>query len=576
MMLTAKRLSFWVVCGLVLVTAVACAPNQPTSQPTDPSTPNQPTSQPTDPSTPLATMPAELNQAEPEAPTSGEAVAQNAETVEREEAPPPSLDQGAPLTESDAAYATMPEQAPPLVMPIEPAPPSGLITEGYAPNPFIDTADDALSTFAIDVDTGSYSLMRRYLSDRFLPPQDSVRPEEYINYFAQEYPAPSDGRPFALHLEAAPAPYGESDRYHLLRVGVQGAELDPNLRPDALLIFVVDVSGSMERPERIGLLKESLNKLLDHLKPTDQVAIVTYGEQAQVWLPPTFVASDRAIRSQIELLQTGGGTNLEGGLALAYSLAAERAQAGQINQLILLSDGVANIGATTPELILRHAAQGIQLHSLGFGMGDYNDVLMEQLANQGDGMYAYVDTLEEAERVLGQELLGSLWTIAKDAKIQVMFNPAVVSRYRLIGYENRDIADEDFRNDAVDAGEIGAGHSVTALYEVLFHEEARPSEVALTVQLRYLNPNSNEPEEISQSLSRQDVLASFSQASLRFQLAATVAEFAELLRGSFWAQEGNMQVVAEEARRLARLLPEDTAVQEFAGLVGQAALLWQE
>ena len=485
------------------------------------------------------------------------------------------------VTQEESAGLMAPSDSiapePPPVLPPPVEPPSGLITEGYVTNPFIDTVDDNLSTFAIDVDTGAYTIMRRYLTDRFLPPQESVRIEEYINYFEQDYPVPSqDAGAFSIHLEAAPAPYGESDRYHLLRVGVQGYDVPEANRPDAMLIFVIDVSGSMDRPERMGLVKQSLLMLLDNLKPTDQVGLVTYGSEAQVLLPPTYVAADRQIRTGIENLYPGGGTNMEQGLQMAYQMANQYAQPGNINRLILVSDGVANIGATTPELILQHAQAGIQLSSFGYGFGGYNDVNMEQLANQGDGTYAYIDTLEEAERIFKDNLLSTILTIAKDAKIQVEFNTAVVERYRLLGYENRDVADEDFRNDSVDAGEIGAGHSVTALYEVLFSEDARPNEAALTVRVRYTDPNTNEAEEISQSMSRREVHEQFSGASVRFQLSATVAEFAEILRGSFWAQEGDMGVVAQEARRIAQLLPEDTAVQEFAGLVGQANLLLEQ
>lgn len=484
-----------------------------------------------------------------------------------------SYDAAEPLPSSGAAQASESIVAPeePPLPPVEP-PSNGLITEGYTTNPFIDTADDALSTFAIDVDTGAYTVMRRYVSDRLLPPQDSVRIEEYVNYFDQAYPLPEEGA-FSINLEAAPAPYGESDRYHLLRVGIQGYDVPVENRPDAMLIFVVDVSGSMDRPERMGLVKQSLLMLLENLKPTDQVGIVTYGSQAQVLLPPTYVAADRQIRMGIENLYAGGGTNMEQGLQFAYQLADEYAQPGNINRLILVSDGVANIGGTTPDLILQHAKEGIQLSSFGYGMGSYNDVNMEQLADRGDGSYAYIDTLDEAERVFQDDLLATILTIAKDAKIQVEFNPAVVERYRLIGYENRDVADEDFRNDSVDAGEIGAGHSVTALYEVLFTAEARPAEAALTVRVRYADPETGETQEISQSMARGDVHARFADASPRFQLSATVAEFAEIMRGSFWAQEGDMAIVADEARRVAQMLPNDTAVQEFAGLVGQAELM---
>ncbi len=337
--------------------------------------------------------------------------------------------------------------------------------EDYGVNPFIDSEDDNLSTFAIDVDTGAYTIMRRYLSDGVLPPDESVRVEEYINFFDQDYAIPQN-EAFAIHLEGAPAPYGESDNYQLVRVGIQGYEVDAEQRPDAMLIFVIDVSGSMDMENRLGLVKESLRLLVDELRPTDRVGIVVYGSQAEVILEPTYVDSRRTILKAIDRVQPNGSTNAEHGIMLAYQLADEFYQEGDINRLILASDGVANVGNTAAEAILQHSEEGISLSSFGFGMGNYNDVMMEQLANQGDGTYAYIDSIQEAERVFIDDLTSTLLTIAKDAKIQVEFNENVVERYRLLGYENRDVADEDFRNDEVDAGEIGAGHSVTALYEV--------------------------------------------------------------------------------------------------------------
>lgn len=460
-------------------------------------------------------------------------------------------------------------------LPATPEPPGGTFFEDYGVNPFIATADDNLSTFAIDVDTGAYTVMRRYVTDRLLPPADSVRVEEYVNYFDQQYPLPQDGA-FGINIEAAPAPYGENDSYHLVRVGIQGYDVDPNERPDAMLIFVVDVSGSMEAENRLGLVKESLHKLTDSLKPTDQIGIVAYGSTAEIILPPTYVVADRQIHQAIDNLYTNGSTNAEQGIMLAYQLADQFGVEGNINRLIVASDGVANVGHTTAEAILNHARNGVQLSTFGFGMGNYNDVLMEQLANQGDGSYAYIDTLEEAERVFSDHLLSTIFTIAKDAKIQVEFNPAVVERYRLIGYENRDVADEDFRNDSVDAGEVGAGHSVTALYEVRFVEDARPAEAALTVRVRYEDPQSGEVQEIAESMAFNAVHANFTDASVTFQLSATVAEYAEILRDSFWAQNGNMDTVAAEARRLAGLLLADEDVQEFAGLTAQAAMMSQQ
>ena len=456
-------------------------------------------------------------------------------------------------------------------------PPNGeseadMFFEDYGVNPFIDAEDDNLSTFAIDVDTGAYTVMRRYLHDGALPPDESVRVEEYVNYFEQDYGRPQNGA-FAIHLEGAPAPYGENDAYYLVRVGLQGYEVDPAQRPDAMLIFVIDVSGSMDMENRLGLVKESLLMLLDNLRPTDRVGLVVYGSRGRVVLEPTAVDSRRAIEQAIHRLEPEGSTNAEEGLMLAYELAGEYAIPGGINRLILCSDGVANVGNTAAEAILSYAAAGIQLSSFGFGMGNYNDVLMEQLADNGDGSYAYIDTMKEAERVFKTQLTTTLLTIAQDAKIQVEFNPTIVERYRLLGYENRDVADQDFRNDSVDAGEIGAGHSVTALYEVKFAPEPDAQTPALLAYVRYADPATGEVREISESIALSEFAPAFAQTTPRFQLSAIVAEFAEILRGSYWAKDNSLGNLVTEAQRIAEYLPNDGDVQEFALLVKQAASL---
>ncbi len=447
--------------------------------------------------------------------------------------------------------------------------------EDYGVNPFIDTEDDNLSTFAIDVDTGAYTVMRRYLNDGVLPPDESVRVEEYINFFEQEYALP-ENEAFAIHLEGSPAPYGENEKYQLARVGIQGYDVDASQRPDAMLIFVIDISGSMDMENRLGLVKESLRLLVDELRPTDRVGIVVYGDYAEVILEPTYVDSRRTILSAIDRVQSGGSTNAEHGIMLAYELADAFYQEGQINRLILASDGVANVGNTAAESILQHSEEGISLSTFGFGMGNYNDVLMEQLANQGDGTYAYIDNMREAERVFIDDLTGTLLTIAKDAKIQVEFNENIVERYRLLGYENRDVADADFRNDAVDAGEIGAGHSVTALYEIKLADDVNPAEVAMTVRVRYEHPDTTEVTELENSIAPGQFAASFTETSPRFQLDAVVAEYAEILGDSYWAREGNLTDLALEARRIAEYLPQDEDVQEFATLVWQAAGIVEE
>lgn len=450
--------------------------------------------------------------------------------------------------------------------------PIDMIFEDAGTNPFIDTRDDNLSTFAIDVDTGSYTVMRRYLNDGLLPPSEAVRVEEFVNFFDHHYPLPQTGA-FGIHLEAAPAPYGENENYHLLRVGIQGYDVAEEDRPDGMFIFLVDVSGSMSSGNRMGLVKESLRMLTYNLRDTDSIGIVTYGSTAQTILEPTGVSNRMEVLDAIDRLETGGGTNMDGGIALAYALADRYAQAGNINRIILASDGVGNIGATAAAEILRHAEEGIQLSTFGYGMGNYNDHGMEQLADQGDGSYAYIDSLDEAERVFDDQLMSTLLTIAKDAKIQIEFNPAVIERYRLIGYENRDVADNDFRNDAVDAGEIGAGHSVTALYEVRFVEDAPQNEVAVTARIRYEDMETAEVVELDQAMAYRDVHPAFTEASATFQLDAVVVEYAEILRGSFWAHDAALGDIVIDARRIAEYLPDDANVQEFAKLVAQAAEL---
>ena len=450
------------------------------------------------------------------------------------------------------------------------APYDAVYYEDYGVNPFIDSEEDNLSTFAIDVDTGSYTVMRRYLGDGYLPPDEAVRVEEYVNYFDQAYERPEEGA-FAIHLEGAPSPYGANERYRLVRVGLQGYEVPAESRPDAMLIFVIDVSGSMDRENRLELVKDALATLVGSLRPADRIGIVVYGSNARVVLPPTPVDARRSILSAIESLRPEGSTNAEAGLRVAYELAEEYAQPGAINRLILCSDGVANVGNTAAESILQHARDGISLSTFGFGMGNYNDVLMEQLADHGDGSYAYIDTLKEAERVFSSQLTSTLLTIAKDAKIQVEFNPAAIDRYRLLGYENRDVADEDFRNDDADAGEIGAGHSVTALYEVRAAEDAPLSQPAMTVRVRYADPETDGVTEIERAISLAQFHERFEEASPRFQLAAVVAEYAEILRGSYWAQENDLQRLVPDARRVAEYLMDDEDVQEFASLVVTAA-----
>ncbi len=444
----------------------------------------------------------------------------------------------------------------------------------YGVNPFIDTDDDHFSTFAVDVDTASYTVARRFIQDGNIPVPNSVRVEEFVNYFEQDYAPPESGA-FAIHIEGMPSPFG-GDKHWMLRVGLEGKAIPQDARKSATLVLAIDVSGSMGREDRLGLVQRSLRLLVEELRPADRVGIVVYGNRGRVLLEPTDGGEKQAIMGAINSLVPSGSTYVEDGLRLAYKMAAEEVQPGRITRVLLLSDGVGNVGRTGAESILSQIRPqvdaGVSLTTVGFGMGNFNDVLMEQLANDGDGAYHYVDTLTEARRVFVENLVGTLQNIAKDTKVQVDFNPAVVRSYRLLGYENRDIADEDFRDDTVDAGEVGAGHSVTALYELKLHDDA--DGVISTVFLRYEDPDTGEINEISRQFQRNELVSQFLLASPKFQLSAVVAEYAEILRESYWAREGSLQTVADEAARLRRLIPEDADIAEFASLTAKAEQLW--
>jgi len=449
--------------------------------------------------------------------------------------------------------------------------------QSYGVNPFIDTEDDRLSTFGLEVDTGSYTVVRRYLRDGHLPPHEAVRVEEFLNAF--DYgDAPPRRDDFSLTAEGAPSPFADGDRYYLLRFGVAAREVAAGDRPAAVLVFVVDTSGSMNRENRRGRVKKALYELLDHRRPDDRVGLVVYGSRGEVLLEPT---GDReAIRSALDRLHAAGSTNAEEGLVLAYELADRFRDDETINRVILCSDGVANVGRTGPESILerikRYADRDIELTAVGFGMGNYNDVLMERLADTGNGRYAYVDALPEARRIFVEELTGTLLTIGFDAKAQVEFNPDVVARYRLLGYENRDIADNRFRDPTVDAGEIGAGHGVTALYEIKLQPAAvkgAPSNRVATLRLRYRPVGADESVELERSIEVRSLAASWGTASPSLRLASLVAEYAEILKGSYWAKSGDLRDVLRRAQMLSPEFAGDARVADFISLVAAAAEL---
>ena len=427
--------------------------------------------------------------------------------------------------------------------------------KGHGVNPFIDTEDDNLSTFGMDADTASYSVMRRYLNDGYLPPPEAVRVEEFVNTFNYGYTPPIDSA-FAVHLEGAPSKYGSGKRLQLLRIGIQGHVIPDTDRKDAVLTFVIDVSGSMGIENRLGHVKKALRLLVEQLRPTDKIGIVVYGTNARVVLPHTSNVNHQQILEKIDALCPEGVTNVEDGIRKGYDLASKNAQKECINRVILCSDGVANEGVTSPEQLLKEINdyvedEGIYLTTVGFGMGNYNDVLMEELAKKGNGNYAYVDTLKEAKRIFVENLTGTLQVIAKDAKIQVKFNEDTVSRFRLLGYENRRMEHEDFRNDDADAGEIGSGHSVTALYEIKLHKDVNKGKLA-TVYIRHEDPDTAEVTEVKQKIRVEELKPKYEDSSPSFQFATSVAQFAEILRDSYWAKDGSL---ADVQRTIKGVLP---------------------
>jgi Ca-activated chloride channel family protein len=469
-----------------------------------------------------------------------------------------------------AHYRPTPRPEEPLSTPYD-----GVTFEDPGVNPFVDTADDRESTFGLDVDTASYTIARRWIEDGNLPDPASIRVEEFVNAFDQGYAAPETDA-FAIHADGGPSPFLDEDEV-LLRIGIKAREVGDRERPDAALTFVVDVSGSMAREDRLELVKRSLALLVEELRPRDTVALVVYGSDARVVLEPTRARDADEILAAIGSLQPEGSTNAEAGLRLGYSLARESLAEGGINRVILASDGVANVGVTDAQGILdeirRDADAGIQLVTVGFGMGNYNDVLLEQLADDGDGFYAYVDQLDEARRLFVEDLTGTLQTVALDARVQVEFNPDTVEAYRLIGFENRAIDDDDFRDDVVEAGAIGAGHASTALYALRLERDAGWDTRLATVSLRWIDPESRRADELAADVYGGDLAESFRATEAAFQLDALVAAAAERFRDSRWGRRYELRDVLEVADEIEHDLPQTAETDDFLALLERAARL---
>lgn len=470
----------------------------------------------------------------------------------------------------------------------------------YKENSFKTAQEEALSTFSVDVDTASYTNVRKKIQNGYLPHKDAVRLEEMINYFTYDYPQPEEGKPFSVITEYADCPWTPGNK--LLKIALKGKDVKVDKRPSANLVFLIDVSGSMSSSDKLPLLKEAFQKMVSQLSENDRVGIVVYAGSAGVVLEPT--ACDEKGRDLIiealGRLNSGGSTNGAGGINEAYKLVQANFIPGGTNRVILATDGDFNVGVSDDEgligLIKEKAKAKAYLTVLGFGQGNLNDRMMEEISNQGNGNYFYIDSAKEGTRVLCQKLSSTLVTIAKDVKIQVDFNPANVHSYRLIGYDNRLLKNEDFNNDKKDAGDIGAGHSVTALYEIVpaGSENARSTvekskyiEVAdkpsaiekkhfsdelLTVRLRYKSPEDGPGTLMKYPVKNQST--AFADASKDFVFSSSVAAFGMLLRKSEYAGDANMSDIESWITK-ARAANDDDK-KEFLELVKQAASLKKE
>ncbi len=471
-------------------------------------------------------------------------------------------------------------------------------TEAYAPiveNPFLAVTQNPLSTFSIDVDTASYSNLRRFLEQGSVPPPDSVRIEELVNYFTYNYEPPKDKEtPFAARVAIADCPWKTEHR--LARIGIKGWEMPAQERPASNLVFLLDVSGSMQPENKLPLVKKSMQMLANKLDERDRVAIVVYASSSGMVLPSTPGDQKGAILEAIGRLEAGGSTQGSAGIKLAYETAVGNFIKGGVNRVILCTDGDFNVGVTNEgdltRIIEGNAKSGVFLSVLGFGMGNLKDSMMEKLADKGNGNYAYIDTENEARKVLVDQMQGTLVTIAKDVKIQMEFNPALVSAYRLIGYENRMLRAEDFNDDKKDAGEIGAGHTVTALYEIVPAGQSVPTPAVdalkyqqtpvaapvppstsgemFTLKIRYKKPDGDVSTKLEFPI--RDEGMKYAQADPDFKFAAAVAAFGMILRGSENKGNANLSAVQELAQEGRGNDPNDYRL-EFIRLVAKAAAL---
>ena len=468
-------------------------------------------------------------------------------------------------------------------------------SEGYdviVENKFLAATQNPLSTFSIDVDEAAYSNIRRFLQSGSLPPAGAVRIEEMINYFDYSYTRPENKEPFAVNTEMSDCPW--NPQHKLVHIGLQGKEIPMENLPASNMVFLIDVSGSMDEPNKLPLVQASMKLLTDQLRQDDKVAIVVYAGNAGLVLPSTNGANKTAIREAIDNLEAGGSTAGGEGIKLAYKTARENFIKGGNNRIILATDGDFNVGVSSEDELVRlieeERKSGVFLSVLGYGMGNYQDSKMQQLADKGNGNHSYIDNINEARKVLVSEFGSTLFTIAKDVKIQIEFNPAKVQAYRLIGYENRMLAAEDFNDDLKDAGELGSGHTVTALYEIIpvgvkdnftvsvdpLKYQANDKKIngttneMLTIKLRYKEPEGNTSKLIVHPV--MDEHKTLAATSDNFRFSAAVAEFGLLLRGSAFIQQGNYAQVLNLARS-AKGTDANGYRAEFISLVQTGTLL---
>ena len=479
------------------------------------------------------------------------------------------ITQSAPSDNYGREYiAPCPQPSIPMPQPL----PRDMYFQDYGTNGFVDTRHDRLSTFAADVDDASYNLAKQYLLEGNLPPQDAIRVEEFVNHFDYGYRAPDDA-PFRIFTELSSSPFRVNSV--LLKLGIKGRELSRGERKPLRLTFVIDCSGSMNYDNRIELVKQALRMMVNQLNKRDQVGIVSYGYYASVVLNPTSISNRREIFGAIDRLYPNGSTYAEAGLKLGYQMANQQFSNGCNNDIVLFSDGVANVGRVDADDIMsqikRFAYKGITLSTFGVGMGNYNDVLLENLAKEGNGRYAYVNNIDEARKQFVEQLTGNVQVIGRDMKIQLEFNPTVVASYRLLGYENRAVADRKFRDSRQDGGEVGSGHEVTALYELMLTGRRTDDNIG-AVAVRWKNPGETEVTEVDKDIATAECRRDFYAARPEFRLAFVASQFAEILKGTAYSERIDLDDLSRMAHDIdSELNTEQTG--ELVSLIDRAASL---